>query len=57
MGEEGRCKVQKSSLLRILEKVYGRVIIERVMEDTEMLVEDEHGGFKGGGGVFERFSH
>jgi hypothetical protein len=33
-------------LLRTPEKVYGRVIIERVREITEMQIRDEQGGFR-----------
>jgi hypothetical protein len=54
-GDKNECKNYIGiNLLSTLGKVYGRVLIERVTEITEVLIRDEQGGFRKGRGCVDQ---
>ncbi len=53
-GSRSECSSYRGiSLLRVPGKVYGRILIERLMEVTEGKVNEEQGGFRKGRGCVD----
>ena len=47
--ERKKCSYNRDiTLLSVIEKIYGGILVDRVRKVTACLIDDEQGGFRGG---------